>query len=459
MHRPRVQFTRTRDGVTIAYGIGGQHGHPLLFLTGWVSHLETDVTQDAVGRFVEKLGGSGRRRVVRLDYRGTGLSDRDVGDMSAEKRALDLEAVVDALGVERVAIFAWAMSGPPVILYAAAHPEKVSHLILYGTLASAAVANPALGHALIDLIRADWNLASRTVVQYIHPGADPGTIEAGSAFLRAAASGETAARFLHEAYFEVDVRPCLARITMPTLVLHRRDDPAIPFAAGRELAALLPHGAFEPLAGNASQPFFGDAESILDAVDRFLSADEPATSEAPTAAGAGLLTILFTDIVGSTALTQRLGDAGAQDVLREHNAIVRDRLRDYGGTELKTTGDGFMASFPSASRALDCAVAIQQAFASYNEARGTDTIRVRIGLNAGEPVAEEQDLFGTAVQAAARIAARARPGQILVADVVRQLAAGKPFRFVRLGHFQLKGFHERSRLFELAWQTPERSRR
>ena len=459
MYRPRVQFTRTRDGVTIAYGVTGEHGHPLLFLTGWVSHLETDVTQEAVGQFLERLGGAGRRRIVRLDFRGTGLSDRDVADRSAEKRALDLEAVVDALGVERVAIFAWAMSGPPALLYAAAHPEKVTHLILYGTLASAAVANPALGHALVELIRADWNLGSRTVVQYIHPGADPNTIEAGSAFLRAAASGETAAQFLHEAYFEIDVRPCLARITVPTLVLHRRDDPAIPFAAGRELAALLPNGAFEPLAGNASQPFFGDAESVLNAVDRFLPGDEPPAPETTVAAGAGLLTILFTDIVGSTALTQRLGDAGAQDVLREHNAIVRDRLREHGGTELKTTGDGFMASFPSATRALDCAVAIQQAFASYNAERGTDAIRVRIGLNAGEPVAEDQDLFGTAVQAAARIAARARPGQILVADVVRQLAAGKAFRFVRLGHFQLKGFHERFRLFELAWQTPERARR
>jgi class 3 adenylate cyclase/pimeloyl-ACP methyl ester carboxylesterase len=457
MHRPRVQFTRARDGATIAYGVGDERGHPLLFVAGWVSHLETDVRQDAVGRFLEKLAGGGRRRIVRFDFRGTGLSDRDVADTSAEKRALDLEAVVDALGVERVAIFAWAMGGPPALLYTAAHPEKVSHLILYGTLASAAVSNPALGHALVELIRADWNLASRTVVQYVHPGADPQTIEAGSAFLRAAASGKTAAQFLHEVYFEIDVRPCLARITVPTLVLHRRDDPAIPFAAGRELAALLPNGAFEPLAGNASQPFFGDAESVLNAVDRFLPGDEPAASEAAT--GTGLLTILFTDIVGSTALTQRLGDAGAQDVLREHNAIVRDRLREHGGTELKTTGDGFMASFPSASRALECAVAIQQAFASYNDARGTDAIRVRIGLNAGEPVAEEQDLFGTAVQAAARIAARARPGQILVADVVRQLAAGKPFRFVRLGHFQLKGFHERFRLFELAWQTPERARR
>ncbi len=163
-----------------------------------------------------------------------------------------------------------------------------------------------------------------------------------------------------------------------------------------------------------------------------------------------LLTILFTDLVGSTALTQRLGDAAAQELLRTHNTIVRDRLREHGGTELKSMGDGFMASFPSASRALECAIAIQQAFAAYNGGR-KDAILVRIGLNAGEPVAEDADLFGTAVQAAARIAARARPGQILVADVVRQLAAGKPFRFKHAGRFSLKGIRERQRLFEVVY--------
>jgi len=186
-------------------------------------------------------------------------------------------------------------------------------------------------------------------------------------------------------------------------------------------------------------------------VNEFLAEDGAA--EAPTAADAvsGLLTILFTDLVGSTALTQRLGDAAAQELLRAHNTIIRDRLREHGGTELKNTGDGFMASFPSASRALECAIAIQKALAEYNDGRKEQAILVRIGLNAGEPVAEEADLFGTAVQAAARIAARARPEQILVSDVVRQLAAGKPFRFSSLGRFSLKGFRERQRLFEVVY--------
>jgi class 3 adenylate cyclase len=447
MQKPRVQFTHARDGVTIAYSVTGQ-GPPLIFLTALVSHLETEVTDEAVVRFLDRLTG-GRRRLVRFDWRGTGLSDRDVSDVSAATRVADLEAVVDVLGVDQVVIFAWALSGPPSIIYAATHPERVRHLVLYGTLACSTIRSPALGRALVDLVRADWDLGSRTLMQFVVPGADGRVLEQGAGFLRTAASGETAAAFLEEGFFKIDVRDYLPRVTAPTLVLHRRDDPAVPFAAGRELAALLPHAQFEPLTGNVSNPFVGDVDAIVNAVDAFLAAEE----EAPVGADAasGLLTILFTDVVGSTELTQRLGDAGAQEVLRAHNAIIRDRLREHGGTELKTMGDGFMASFPSATRALECAIAIQQAFATYNDGRGEGAVHVRIGLNAGEPVAEEADLFGTAVQAAARIAARARPGQILVSDVVRQLAAGKGFRFGRLGHFQLRGFRERVRLFELGY--------
>jgi class 3 adenylate cyclase len=289
------------------------------------------------------------------------------------------------------------------------------------------------------------------MVQVVARGIDSRMIDDGAKFLQVAASGEVAAAILEEGYFKIDVRDVVPQVRVPSLVLHRRDDPAVPFAAGRELAALLPDAHFLPLPGDASNPWIGDPGPILKAVDEFL-ADEEGVSESPAAAdaGAGLLTILFTDLVGSTALTQRLGDAAAQDVLRAHNTIVRERLREHGGTELKSMGDGFMASFPSASRALECAIAIQQAFAAYNDGR-KDAILVRIGLNAGEPVAEDADLFGTAVQAAARIAARARPGQVLVADVVRQLAAGKPFRFKHAGRFSLKGIRERQRLFEVVY--------
>src|SRR5437870_8831031 len=385
MQKPRVQFARTRDGVSIAYSVAGQ-GRPILFLSGWVSHLEVEVTGEPIVRFLDGLSGGGRRRVVRFDWRGTGLSDREVGDVSAAKRAADLEAVVDAMGGEKVALFAWALSGPPTLMYAVAHPERVSHLILYGTFASGATSNPALARALIDLIRADWPLGAPTMVQVVARGVASRMIDDGAKVLQVAASGEVAAAILEEGYFKIDVRDVVAQVKVPSLVLHRRDDPAMPFSAGRELAALLPDAHFLPLPGDASNPWIGDPGPILKAVDEFLADEEDDVTEPRAAAdaGAGLLTILFTDLVGSTALTQRLGDAAAQELPRAHNTIVRDRLREPGGTELKSMGDGFMASFHSASRALECAIAIQLAFAAYDGGRGADAILVRIGLNAGE---------------------------------------------------------------------------
>ncbi len=451
MSRQHVQFARTRDGVTIAWTAPGD-GPPLLFGTGLVSHIEGEIDSPPVAQFMDGLAGGGRRRLVRFDWRGTGLSDRAAAELGCTSRALDLEAVVDGLGAAQVDLFAWALSGPPMIIYAARHPERVRRIVLYGTQASHTIENPALGRALVALIRADWSVGARTLVQMVSPGAEAPAGEYAVHFLQNAASAEVAARFLEEGLFEIDVRDELPKVTTPALVLHRRHDPIAPFAAGRELAALLPDAQFVPLVGNGSTPFFGDAEAIVRAVDAFLGS-APAREEGLPEPARGLVTILFTDLVGSTALTQRLGDDAAQEVLRAHNAIVRDCLREHAGMELKMMGDGFMASFPSASRALECAVAIQRALAAYNETRRDGRLRVRIGMNAGEPLAEEADLFGTAVQAAARIAARAEAGQILVSDVVRQLVAGKGFRFHDRGRVHLKGFRERLRLFELDYES------
>jgi class 3 adenylate cyclase len=182
-------------------------------------------------------------------------------------------------------------------------------------------------------------------------------------------------------------------------------------------------------------------------------AQEPAAE--PAEAGA-FRTVLFTDVEGSTALTQRLGDAGARDVLREHERVVREALKSHGGAEVKTMGDGFMASFSSATRALECAIAMQRAFAERNAgvgAHGHAPLQVRVGLNAGEPIAEEEDLFGTAVNLAARICGHAEAGQILAPIVVRELAAGKHFLFADLGETALRGFEDPVRLYEVRWEA------
>ncbi len=190
---------------------------------------------------------------------------------------------------------------------------------------------------------------------------------------------------------------------------------------------------------------------MLTAIDEFLGeGEEVAAGAAPTPVGT-VHTLLFTDVEGSTALTQRLGDARARDLLREHERIVREALKAHGGSEVKTMGDGFMASFSSASTALECAIAMQRAFAQHNES-AEEPIKVRVGLNAGEPIAEDDDLFGTAVNEAARITATANGGEILVSNVVRELAKGKDFLFADIGERQLKGFDESVRLFEVRWK-------
>ena len=295
----------------------------------------------------------------------------------------------------------------------------------------------------------------------------------------------------------------------PTLVLHRRDVPWLSLDVARELVSRIPNAELSVLPGSSGAPFLGDSEQVLKAIDRFLGLKALRSRKSHRLDGAvrsvleavesfeehdrarrsqrdqrrrrsaretqpAVHTILFTDIEGSTALTERLGDATAREILRQHERITREALKTHGGSEIKTTGDGFMAAFASATKALECAIAIQNATvraqqhregSRYRDAPSDvaaplrpdgephpEPIRVRIGLNAGEPIAEDEDLFGTAVIVAARIAAEARGGEILVSDVVRQLVAGKGFLFNDRGEHVLKGFEDPVRVFEVQWR-------
>jgi class 3 adenylate cyclase len=312
--------------------------------------------------------------------------------------------------------------------------------------------------AMLTLVRHGWGSDAPTFRQLFTsafmPDADIDAIRAFNELQRVSAFADNVVD-LFAAMLDIDVRPLLPQVTVPTLVIHRRGDAVVPFESGRELATGIPGARLLSLDGrnHVFLPNEAAGAVMVKAMYEFLGEGEhaPAARGAPSREPGGLVTILFTDMEGSTSLTQRLGDAKAQEVLRTHNRIVRDGLKTHTGSEIKHTGDGIMASFSSATRALECAIAIQRAFAEHSES-AEEPIRVRIGLNAGEPVAEEKDLFGTAVQLAARICAYAQPGEILAADVVQQLAAGKGFSFADKVEATLKGFEKPVRLHEVRWQ-------
>ena len=441
--KQQIRFCTTSDGVRIAYATVGE-GPALVYTPGWVSHLELNWEDPAQRSFYERLAR--HHTVVRYDKHGTGLSDRDRTDFSLEAELRDLETIIDHLRLKRLALFGLSQSGPTTVAYAVKHPRRVTHLILYGTYARGeAIAKDEFKASILSLIRAHWGVGSKALTDLFVPGADATTGEWFAKFQRESATAEMAAQLLGLAY-QVDVTGLLPGLRVPTLVIHRQRDRAMPFQVGRELAALIPNARFVPLEGNIHLPWLGETDSVLRAIAEFLG--DPVTE----AVSRVPLTIVFTDIEGSTTLTQRLGDAKVQELLHSHNTIVRDALKTHGGSEIKHTGDGIMASFPSASLAIECAVAIQKTLAEYNEANPDTPLRVRIGLNAGEPVVEDEDLFGTAVQLAARVCAHAEPGHILASEVVRQLVAGKGFLFADRGATELRGFEEPVRLYEVRGQ-------
>jgi class 3 adenylate cyclase len=448
---PRIQYAKTADGVNIAYWTLGQ-GMPFVVLPPIpFSHVQLEWQVPEVRRFYERMAE--KRQLVRYDGRGSGLSDRNIADYSLDAHVRDLDAVVDELGFDTFALFAASHGGPVAIAYTARHSERVSNLLLWHSYVRGHnVYGSPRQAAIRQLAESDWETYSETLTHQTYGWSEGEFAHRAAAFVRESTSSETY-RETEGVFQDIDLTSVLSEVTPPVLVLHRREHSALHVDHARDLASGIPNARLALLEGTSWGPWIGDAEGVLRAIDEFLDEGEEA---AATAAPSGLVTILFTDMEGSTTLTQRLGDAAAQEVLRTHNTIIRDALKAHDGSETKHTGDGLMASFSSASRALECSIAIQRAFAAHNQS-ADEPIRVRIGLNAGEPVAEDdpdgrRDLFGTAVQLAARICAHAEPEQILAPIVVRELAAGKRFLFADLGDVSLRGFDDPVRLFEVRWR-------
>jgi class 3 adenylate cyclase len=443
---PRIQYAKTKDGVSIAFWTLGQ-GTPCVQMPNPpFSHIQLEWQNPDWRRWYERLAE--KRKLVRYDGRGTGLSDRKAADYSVDAHMLDLQAVVERLGVQRFILVGPVTVAPIATAYAARHPEAVSQLVLWCPWARRGARAQAI-RALRE--SGDWELFTEALAQAQFGWSAGEKAHSQAAYLGECVTAETASAIFN-ALAEFDVSAVLSQVRSPALILQRRQVAVlsgVEFAQG--LASGIPDARLALLEGASLFPWIGDMDAALAAMDEFLGeGEEPArVAEAPEAGA--FRTVLFTDVAGSTSMMHRLGDEKGRAVLREHERITRQALKSHGGTEVKSLGDGFMACFSSATRALECAVAMQRAFAARNEA-AEEPIRVRIGLNAGEPIAEDEDLFGTAVNLAARIAAKAEGGEILASDVVRQLVAGKGFLFSDRGDVVLRGFEDPVRLYEVRWE-------
>jgi class 3 adenylate cyclase len=445
---PRIQYAQTTDGVSIAFYTLGE-GMPLVYMPPPLTFIEREWQFPEMIRWYERLAE--KRKLIRYDNREAGLSKGDVADYSLDAWLLDLEAVVEHLRLDRFALYATVFASVAAVAYSARNAERVSHLILSHSFARGSdFMSTSRIRGLAALMEKDWELYTET---FAHVGLGWSAGEParrGAAMLREIVTPE-ALRAALQAVSESDATTLLPEVRSPTLVLHRRDA-IVPVHLAKGLASRIPDARLVLLEGDSIAPYIGDTEAMYQAIDEFLGEEAAREAEVPVAGA--FRTVLFTDVEGSTALTQRLGDARAREVLRQHERIVREALKSHAGSEVKTTGDGFMTSFSSATRALESAIAMQRAFAAHNQS-APEPILVRVGLNAGEPIAEDEDLFGTAVIEAARIAAAAKGGEILASNVVRELAKGKDFLFADRGDVTLRGFDEPVRLYEVRWQEED----
>ena len=461
---PRIQYAKTRDGVNIAFWTLGEGkaivGSPWMPAT----NVQSEWHQPEARRWYQRVAQ--KAMWVRYDGRGSGLSDRDVADFSIDTYLLDLEAVVDRLGRERFALIGGLATGPVAIAYAARHPERVSHLLLWSTYARASVllSSPQL-HSILALIDTDWELFTETVAHATMGWSAGEPARWGAEYIRESVTPEVFKATI-AASLQFDVTELLPRVRCPTLVMHRRQvsslgvDAAKWLDEAKSLASRIPDARLALLEGEAIMPHLGDMEAVAVALEEFLGDGEasppipiepPHSTVSPAVAAEpprGMAVILFTDVVDSTALTERLGDAAFRDMARELDAALRWAIRENGGTPIegKLLGDGVLAVFTSSQQAIEAALRCGPA----GDASG---LPLRTGIHAGDVIREEDpdgraNVYGGAVNIAARIAAVSAPGEVLVSETVRGLArTSAGVTFEDRGEQALKGVGEPLRLW------------
>ncbi len=441
---PGTRYARS-DGASIAYQVAGEGPLDILFLTGWLTQLEQLWEAPANRRFLERLATFGR--LILFDSRGTGLSERVLETYTLEREARDALAVLDAAGSERAALFTYAQGGLVGATLAAEQPERVGALIMYASIARTSWApdydwamTSEEREALSERNIATWGEADSDAMSMWAPSmADDPALSTWFARMQRLAASPGEARVILDATVDMDVRHVLPRIRVPTLIMHRPNEQVWDVRHSRYLAEHISGSRYIELDGIDSLPFIGDSDAIVDEIEEFLTG---VRSGGETVRA--LLTVMFTDIVDATAHAASVGDGRWRDLLAQHDRDVRTELARFGGREVKTVGDGFLATFDGPpSRALRSALAITTA------ARGLG-VEVRIGVHTGECELIGQDVGGMAVHIASRVSALAAAGEVLVSGTVFGTVVGGPFSFEDRGFRELKGVPGRWPLFSLA---------
>jgi class 3 adenylate cyclase len=449
---PRIQYAKTSDGVHIAYTAWGRGDPPLISLPILLdSHLQLQGEDPEVRQFDSLLAE--RRMVVKYDSRGTGLSDRNATDYSLDTLQLDLEAVMEALKLESAALFGAVWTGPVAISYAVAHPERVSHLILFHTWAKTRdTVSPSIV-GLARLLETDWDMYTETVARWSTGWSEGEMIRRVVARYRASVSQE-AWRTFGRAMRDVDTSEILGSVRCPTLVVQRRNSRISGVDVARKLTAAIPGAQLALMEGDSPAPFINPG-TLVDTIGEFLG-DVPSDRKVAKFEPAGTAIILFADIADSTALTERLGDAAFREKARELDEALRRAITSNGGTAIdgKLLGDGVLATFGAAREAIACAQELHRLAAGSGGAEPSDQriatsdLLLHVGIHAGDVIRESNNVYGGAVNIAARISGEAAAGETLVSATVRDLArTSAGVSFEDRGERELNGVSEPVRVF------------
>lgn len=453
MDAPPIQYARTEDGVSIAYSVSGA-GVPILRTPAVpFNNVAEDWDIDEYREWYEALGGLGK--LIRYDPRGQGLSDRDGVEYSRAASLRDMEAVAEQAGPGPFVVFGQNRNSVTAIDFALAHPDRVHSLVLWSP--------PSLDPDHVDGMDAifegskshrTWPILVRSLSATYFDWTNPELVHK---YTNMAEQCTTRESFEQQMSAMLAARRSAARerlheqVRHPTLVLVRRD--SLSAAEARAAASEIAGSRLVALSGEANPAWAGDIEPVIAALESFLgdalADDEPTQTTGVSGAGT-FRTILFTDVVASTPLLAQLKDAKMREVMRDHDAVLQAAVDEHGGRVVKEIGDAFMADFAVPSAAVECAIAmqrgIQQQFADSDV-----TIRLRIGINAGEPVEEDGDLHGASVVIAKRLESAAETNGILVSDVVKQAVVGKDFEFHDEGDVDLKGFDDPVHAWSVEW--------